>query len=132
MVYPRRGTPALAEQAKLYITLSENEVVHLVANDDVLRLAVPTEARSYELHGLTAPSNAPFTFDELLAAADIADEIAFTDPPTGIGTEEKRLLARSRTRYLADDLSAPLAFTPVTRTVRATHHWIIRLINTSV
>ena len=26
------------------------------------------------------------------------------------GTEEKRLLARSRTRYLADDLSAPLAF----------------------
>ena len=55
VVYPRRGTPALAEQAKLYITLSENEVVHLVANDDVLRLAVPTEACSYELHGCHSP-----------------------------------------------------------------------------
>ncbi|HPG77009.1 MAG TPA: hypothetical protein PLU61_12590, partial [Rhodoglobus sp.] len=75
----------------------------------------PVEARSYELHGLTPPASspAPFTFAALLDAADAADEaveIAFTATPTGTGTEEKRLLSRSRTRYLADDLSAPLAF----------------------
>jgi RHS repeat-associated protein len=111
VVYPRRGSPTHAEQAKLYITLAESEVVHLDGDDDVLRLAVPTESRSYELHGLTAPTgpSAPFTFAALLAAANEADEIAFTATPTGTGTEEKRLLSHSRTRYLKDDLSAPLA-----------------------
>ncbi len=110
VVYPRRGTPTHAEQAKLYITLGESEVVHLVANDDVLRLAVPTQARSYELHGLTAPSSssAPFSFDDLLTAADEATEVPF-EGPVGSGTK-KRLLNHSRTRYLKDDLSEPLAF----------------------
>ena len=115
VVYPRRGSPTYTEQAQLHVTLSESEVVHLDIDDDVLRLAVPVEARSYELHGLTPPASsiAPFTFAALLDAADAADEaveIAFTATPTGTGTEEKRLLSRSRTRYLADDLSAPLAF----------------------
>src|SRR5690606_15879954 len=46
----------------------------------------------------------------IFTAAGEAAEIAYTATPTGTGTEEKRLLARSRTRYLKDDLSAPLAF----------------------
>ncbi|NJK31072.1 MAG: toxin, partial [Deltaproteobacteria bacterium] len=59
VAYPRRSFTH-AEQGKHYITLSETEVAHLDSNDDVLRLAVPLEARSYELHGLTAPSEAAF------------------------------------------------------------------------
>ncbi|MFO7566460.1 MAG: toxin TcdB middle/C-terminal domain-containing protein [Enhygromyxa sp.] len=108
VAYPRRGTPEHSEQSKLHVTLSEAEVVHLDDQDDVLRLAVPVESRSYELHGLTAPSQAAFTWQALRDAADEATEISFTDDPdTGV---EKRLLARSRMRYLKDDLSAPLAF----------------------
>jgi RHS repeat-associated protein len=111
VAYPRRDTITPVEQAKLYITLSENEIVHLTADADVLRLAVPVEGRSYELHNLAAPedSAAPFTFEALLLAADEADEIAFTTGPTG-PDPQKRLLSLSRMRYLADDLSAPLTF----------------------
>jgi RHS repeat-associated protein len=111
VVYSRRGSPTYTEQTKLHVTLSESEVVHLTASADVLRLAVPIEARSYELHGPTAPllSAAPFTFEALLVAANEAVEIAFATTPTGTGTK-KRLLSRTRTRYLADDLTAPLAF----------------------
>ena len=70
-----------------------------------MRLAVPTEARSYELHGLTAPSGA-FAWSTIRNAADTASAIAYDGTLTG--GIDKRLLARSRTRYLADDLSAPL------------------------
>jgi YD repeat-containing protein len=57
--------------------------------------------------GLTAPSGAAFAWQALRDAADSATEIPFTTAPTtGI---EKRLLSRSRTRYMADDLSGPLA-----------------------
>ena len=110
VVYPHRdvGYTDPDEQRQLYVTLSEADVVHLDGTNGVLRLAVPTETRSYELHGLAAPSQAAFTFAALLDAADTATEIAYTATPTGTGSEEKRLLARNRTRYLADDLSAPL------------------------
>ncbi|MFV8753052.1 SpvB/TcaC N-terminal domain-containing protein [Nannocystaceae bacterium ST9] len=110
VVYPRRGVSEHDEQNLLLVTLSESKVVNLVADDDVLRLAIPIESRGYELHGLSAPLGAAFAWQALRDAAGVADAIAFTATPTGTGTEEKRLLSRSRTRYLADDLSAPLTF----------------------
>src|SRR5690606_15657875 len=73
----------------------------------ILRLAVPVESRSYELHGLTAPSSSAFPWADILDAADQATQIAY-DATIGAGVK-KRLLARSRIRYLKDDLSAPLA-----------------------
>lgn len=77
--YPRRGT----EQEKLYVTLSETEVVHLDEEEDVLRLAVPIESRSYEFHGLTAPSE----------ATALTGSLARARP----GSATARACARSRT-----------------------------------
>ncbi|PRQ08098.1 SpvB/TcaC N-terminal domain-containing protein [Enhygromyxa salina] len=108
IVYPRRTTSSNAKD-KLYITLSESDVVHLDATDDVLRLAVPIESRGYELHGLTAPGSGAFAWQTILDACDEADPIDFEGTVTGPGTEEKRLLSRSRIRYLEDDLTDPLA-----------------------
>ncbi|NVB39974.1 toxin [Pseudenhygromyxa sp. WMMC2535] len=108
VVYPRRS-PAHAEQAALHVTLSEAAVVHLDDLDAALRLAVPVESRSYELHGLALDGAAAFSWQALRDAADTAVAIAPTAAPTGVGALEKRLLGRSRTLYLADDLSAPLA-----------------------
>jgi len=108
VVYPRRSF-SLPEQGALYVTLSESEVAHLDGLDDSLRLAVPLESRGYELHGPAAPANAGvFAWAAMRDAADLAAPINFETTPTG--TEEKRLLSRSRARYLADDLSAPLAY----------------------
>ncbi|MFV8749406.1 SpvB/TcaC N-terminal domain-containing protein [Nannocystaceae bacterium ST9] len=108
VVYPRRAESEHDEQNLLLVTLSESEAVHLVADDDVLRLAVPIESRAYELHGLTPPSGTAFGWQALRDGADAATEVPFVGP-VGVGTK-KRLLSRSRTRYFADDLSAPLAF----------------------
>src|SRR5690606_32134822 len=70
-VYPRRS-PAYDEQGKFHqtvssvdyyevpLTLSEAEVEHIDATNDLLRLGVPTESRSYELHGLTIAELASF------------------------------------------------------------------------
>ncbi|PRQ06642.1 SpvB/TcaC N-terminal domain-containing protein [Enhygromyxa salina] len=92
VAYPRRGTPEHAEQSALHVTLSEADVVHLDGDPNTLRLGVPIESRSYELLGLVAPDSA-FAWKAMRAAADSVD---------------KRLLGRTRMRYLADDLSEPL------------------------
>ncbi|PRQ09409.1 RHS repeat domain-containing protein [Enhygromyxa salina] len=81
--------------------------MHLDASDDVLRLGVPVEARSYELHGLPAPGDDAFTWRAIRDAADTANPVAY-DGQLSNGID-KRLLSCSRSRYLADDLSAPLA-----------------------
>lgn len=114
VVYPRR-VPAYSEQgdygpgeSAVQVTLSESEVVHLDGLDDALRLAVPTQARSYELCGLTRASATAFSLGEMLAAADAAVAIDYETPPSGPGVIEKRLLSGSKTRYMADDLSGPL------------------------
>ncbi|WP_280524074.1 toxin TcdB middle/C-terminal domain-containing protein, partial [Enhygromyxa salina] len=106
VVYRRRDF-VLDEQGVFHATLSETDVVHLDTSDDVLRLGVPVEARSYELHGLPAPGDDAFSWQAIRDAADTANAVAY-DGQLSNGID-KRLLTRSRTRYLADDLSAPLA-----------------------
>jgi RHS repeat-associated protein len=120
-VYPRR-TPAHDEQGKLDatvegvdyyevpLTLTEADVVHLDATNDLLRLAVPTQSRSYELSGLTIAELTAFTWEDILEAADEATQISYETPPTGPGTVEKRLLSHAKIRYVANDLSGPLSF----------------------
>jgi RHS repeat-associated protein len=116
VVYPRR-VPDYPEQgdyvngvSAVSITLAENEVEHIDATNDVHRLAVPTQSRSYQLHGLTIASATAFAFADILTAADNATQIAYLTPPTGAGTIEKRLLSHAKIRYMANDLSGPLGF----------------------
>src|SRR5690606_20601153 len=106
VAYPRRGVQAQPEQGQLHVTLSEAAVVHLDGGDDVLRIAVPIESRSYELHGLAAPHGAAFGWQALYDAADTATLVAYDGQLTG--GVDKRLLSRTRMRYLADDLSGPV------------------------
>ncbi|EDM79665.1 hypothetical protein PPSIR1_16425 [Plesiocystis pacifica SIR-1] len=107
LVYPRR-VPQYPEQGQLHATLSEASVVHLDGLDDALRLAVPVEARAYELTGLDLGGSLYTSWQAVRDAADTATELAFEATPTP-GQLQKRLLTHSRTRYLADDLSSPLA-----------------------
>ena len=93
VAYPRRGTVEPAEQAALHVTVGEAAVVHLDGEADVLRIAVPIESRSFELLGLAAPVGRAFAWPELRNVAAMAD---------------RRLLTRTRLRYMADDLSGPL------------------------
>ncbi|WP_308726554.1 toxin TcdB middle/C-terminal domain-containing protein, partial [Enhygromyxa salina] len=106
VAYPRREF-VHEEQGATYVTLSEADVVHLVDGDDVLRLGVPVEARSYQVHGLITAMGAAFSWQAVREAADSAAAVAYDGELSG--GVDKRLLSRSRTRYLADDLSAPLA-----------------------
>jgi RHS repeat-associated protein len=106
--YPRRGSPTLTEQTKLWATLAENEVVHRDDVDTWYRIGIPKEARSYELTGISPPSGAALlAFSAVATAASSASTIAYeTAPSSGY---EKRLLKQSRAYYFKDDLSAVLA-----------------------
>ncbi|WP_280524073.1 toxin TcdB middle/C-terminal domain-containing protein, partial [Enhygromyxa salina] len=106
VAYPRRGAPEHAEQSTLHVTLSEADVVHLDGDPNILRLGVPIESRSYELHGLAAGATG-FAWKTMRDAANGATAIAYDGELSG--GAEKRLLSCSRMRYIADDLSGPLA-----------------------
>ncbi|PRQ09355.1 SpvB/TcaC N-terminal domain-containing protein [Enhygromyxa salina] len=105
VAYPRRETVEPAEQAALHVTLSEAEVAHVDGDPNQLRLAVPVESRSYEVHGLVAAPTG-FTWQAVRDAADSATPVTY-DGELSDGID-KRLLSRSRVRYFADDLSGPL------------------------
>jgi RHS repeat-associated protein len=107
IAYPRPDAVAAElEQEQTSILYTEAELIHI---DDATtyRLGVPSEARTYELHGLTGDPSAPFSFSALLAHADGADEIAYEDSPSE--GAEKRLLSRVQSYYYSDDLTTRLA-----------------------
>lgn len=109
--YPRRAAQAsYPEQQQPAITLTEADVVHHapVLASGWYRLALPSEARGYELTGIAPPPDGVFSFAAVLAAADNAAPIAYEATPNG--TVQKRLLSRSRTTYYKNDLSGALPF----------------------
>jgi len=104
-------------QERVYITYSETEVVHAVPNTGPYRIAVPVEARGYEVRweGTEGPPDDRFfraadfaTVDSLEGAADLQYHEV---PETGseAPTFQRRLLERSQTLYWNDALDAPLA-----------------------
>ncbi|XXT18155.1 SpvB/TcaC N-terminal domain-containing protein [Sorangium sp. So ce429] len=108
--YRRRAAwAAFPEQEQGKATLTEHEVVHLTPDEEgAYRIAVPTETRTYELHGLPLGSEGVLAFDSVLDAADEATYLAYDGTPSG--PFEKRLLQHARTRYWSDDLTGPLPF----------------------
>jgi len=106
----------------LHVTLSEAQVVHLADQDDVLRLAVPVEARSYELHGLAALGGEAFRWQDLRDAADTATAVAFDGPLTG--GVDKRLLTVRRAPAQADaDRSIISTRTPTWSRIYGLYFW---------
>lgn len=107
--YPRRA-PAYPEQGVTLATYQESDVAHIVNQPDVWRLGLPVESRSYHLTGVPVdPASGRFEPDAVLGAAGAAPAIPFEQAPSPAGLPERRLTGRSRTVYMADDLSGPLA-----------------------
>ncbi|XYH99955.1 RHS repeat-associated core domain-containing protein [Sorangium sp. So ce1128] len=108
--YRRRAAwTAFPEQAEGKATLTEHEVVHLIpAEEGAYRIGVPTETRTYELHGLPLGEEGVLAFQAVLDAADAATYLGYDGTPSG--SFQKRLLQHARTRYWSDDLTGPLPF----------------------
>jgi len=102
--YPRR-IPAFPEQGVTIVTYTEHDVVNVTDQADWYRVGVPCETRQFELTGIV-PGGALFDPAGLLSSAADAMEIPYEAVPDG--TAQKRLYGRSRTLYLADDLSTAL------------------------
>lgn len=105
VAYPRRQNGRRApEQTRLFATIAERDVAN-VDERAVHRIGVPVESRTYELTGL--PSGAILGFDDarlwVAEAKDIPFEAGAREPAV-----ERRLIARERTTYYADDLGGPL------------------------
>ncbi|XXT35724.1 toxin TcdB middle/C-terminal domain-containing protein [Sorangium sp. So ce448] len=108
--YRRRAAwTAFAEQGEGKATLTENDVKHLVPDEEgAYRIGVPTATRTYELHGLPLGAEGVLTFQAVLDAADGATHLDYDGTPGG--SFQKRLLQHMRMRYWSDDLTGPLPF----------------------
>ena len=114
--YRRRAAgTAFAEQGQGKATLTENDVEHLIPDEEgAYRIGVPTETRTYELHGLPLGSEGVLAFQAVLDAAAAAEDVpTLTYDGTPSGGFQKRLLQHARTRYWSDDLTGPLPFSEV-------------------
>ncbi|KYF96755.1 hypothetical protein BE20_04240 [Sorangium cellulosum] len=64
--------------AVFFVTLTENDVVHLVPDEEgAYRIGVPTGSRTYELHGLPLGEEGVLAFQTVLDAADEATDLAY-------------------------------------------------------
>ncbi|MDP8930025.1 MAG: FG-GAP-like repeat-containing protein, partial [Actinomycetota bacterium] len=105
IAYPRRRG-GLPEQERMHVTYTENEFIHLDQTPWAYRTGLPTEQRSYEISGL--PVRGPWEKEELVATIASAAEASHTAPRATLS--QKRLLARTRTRYYRDSLDECLAW----------------------
>ena len=110
------------KQKQTLLTYSESKYTNPVLLDDAYRTPLPSESTTYELIRIAPDSNQPqitnlFRFDELQrksqAASDGNHDVPYEDIQASSATSEdpyRRLIERSRSVYLKDDLSAALAF----------------------
>lgn len=112
VAYPRQpgvaGLPARvqAEQQKLPIIYAVTGYTNDSIATAAYRLRLRCETNSFELTGIV-PAASYFTLDEIRGAFAGATPIKYEDAPDG--TSQKRALKHSRTLFLKDDLSGPLA-----------------------
>jgi hypothetical protein len=104
--YARR-TPAFDEQKPTLATLTENQYIHPILEDDNYRTPLPAEAKTYELTAPTLKGAKPLDFAAVQGIAAAAAEISYEDKPTS-GQTQKRLIEHVRTLYRKNDLSGLL------------------------
>ncbi len=121
VIYPRVARPinenaipdrVWNEQNKLHIIYAETLFTKDILNDDLYRLRVAYESKSYEISGISQPVNFFFQKSDIASKideinSDAAKEILFETDFNG--TLQKRLSAHSRGYFMKDDLSGPLA-----------------------
>ncbi|MCA9695292.1 MAG: toxin, partial [Myxococcales bacterium] len=105
--YPRVDTlAAITEQTKASIVLTERDVLHRTDDPDGYRLAIPLQARTYEVTGLTCDPTAPHDASALATHVAACTAIAYEDVPDA--SPEKRLLGHIRQLYYDDQAANPL------------------------
>jgi RHS repeat-associated protein len=119
--YPRRA-PAFPQQAVTFLSYTESDVINMADQPGWYRIGLPAETRSYELTGI-APGAARYDPGDLLTAAAAAADIPYEATPDET-TPQRRLIARARTIYRTDDLSAalPAGQADTLALVSATYH----------
>lgn len=91
-----------AVQARVPVVYSEHEFTNAVDTDAAHRTPLPRETRKYELTGYT-PAGGRFTAADFVAPDS---ELDYEQAPTA--GRQRRLIASTRTRFRADDLSGLL------------------------
>lgn len=101
VAYARGAVPGRTEeQERPLATLTERDFAHVTGAVQGWRLGAVVEERSYELTGLPGSLLTPAQFDEPF------EDLPFEGEATG--GLQRRIFARKRVRYRADDLSGPL------------------------
>ncbi|MFE6737737.1 SpvB/TcaC N-terminal domain-containing protein [Streptomyces tubercidicus] len=96
-----------ARQAQILITCTENDVTNAIDSPSDHRTPLPSEARTYELTGLSLPAGrVRFAFDEIRDAVVTAAPLDYEARPT-VGIRQKRPIEHVRTYYRRDDLTGP-------------------------
>ena len=112
VVYPRvQPDTALPietqqEQSKTVIIYSQNQFTNDVISNDVYRLRLPAESKSFELKGVekTGTFHTITDFENILASAnEVPYQNVDTNPTPG--NSQKRLIEHTRTNYYQNDLS---------------------------
>ena len=103
--------PAETQEAqnKTIVIYTQNQFTNDVFGDDVHRLRLPSEIKTFELKGVakTGPYYAVNDFENVLS---LANEVAYhqTDVVPAPGSTQKRLIEHVRTKYYRNDLNGEL------------------------
>jgi RHS repeat-associated protein len=112
VAYPRQPgvsglpVPVQSEQQKQYVTYAVTGYTNDVIATTAYRLRTRCETATFELTGIT-PAASCYTLAEIGSAFSSATVINYEDAPDG--SSQKRALKHTRTLFLQDDLSGPLA-----------------------
>src|SRR5690606_37404485 len=99
------------EQSKTLILYSHNQFTNDVAGDDVYRLRLPSEVKTYELKGVPKGSTYYSVADFTDILSDTNTESAFYhehDKPLTPGKAQKRLIEHLRSTYYRNNLTGSL------------------------
>lgn len=115
VVYPRVNRPIAPneipdkvweEQSKLHIVYEETNYTDDIIEDNIYRLRVACESKSFEISGINLAAGSFISKKDISDKINTALLISFEkDFSAGI---QKRLSSHSRAYFLKDDLSAPL------------------------
>lgn len=96
------------EQSKTHVVISETSFTNAIVTPDAYRLPISYENRTWELTGTAPVAGDYYGITEIKNFFKTAAAIAYEAQPT-TGTVEKRMLSQSKTLFLKNDLSGPLA-----------------------
>lgn len=96
-----------AEQSKIHIVFSQQNVTNTIDDETDYHLPVGYESLTYELTGITPAVGDYFSITDIKHGFEQAVVIPYEAIPTG-STKEKRLIAQARTLLLKNDMSGPL------------------------